>query len=93
VGEPGKVESVITRLPTGDDRDLELWKCNRYYDRLDDTDEASPWELHNLTVDPEERVNRAADTDAATVFGQLRTVLEKTRASMRRTPQHVNSRA
>ncbi len=39
VGEPGKVESVITRLPTGDDGEPELWKCNRYYDRLDDTDD------------------------------------------------------
>jgi hypothetical protein len=44
VGDPGKVESVITRLPTGDDGELELWKCNRYYDRLDDTDDATPWE-------------------------------------------------
>ena len=29
-----------------------------------------PWELHNLTVDPEERVNLAVDTDSATAFGR-----------------------
>ena len=90
VGEPAKVESVITRLRTGDDGAPELWKCNHYYDRLDDPDETSPWELHNLTVDPEERGNRESDAEAATVFGQLRTVLDDTRARMRRVPQHVN---
>jgi arylsulfatase A-like enzyme len=94
VGEPGKVESVITRLATGADDTLELWKCNRYYDTLDDSsDVASEWELHNLTVDPEERVNRVADAEAEHVFGQLRTVLDDTRATMRRRPQHVNARA
>ena len=49
--------------------------------------------MHNLTVDPEERLNRATDADAADVFARLRTVLDDTRATMRRTPQHVNPRA
>ncbi len=93
VGEPAKVESVITRLPTGTDGAAELWKLNRYYDRLDDSsDVESQWELHNLSVDPEERANRA-NTDDANVLSQLRTVLDETRASMRRTPRHVNARA
>jgi arylsulfatase A-like enzyme len=91
VGEPGKVEAVLTRLPTGDDGALELWKLNRYYDRVDGTSEVEPqWELHNLSVDPEERANLAADDDAAAVRTQLHIVLDKTRETMRRTPQHVN---
>jgi arylsulfatase A-like enzyme len=91
VGEPAKVESVITHLATGDAGAPELWKCNRYYDRLDDTSELeSQWELHNLTADPEERTNRASDADAATVLAQLRRLLDDTRAAKRRTPQHVN---
>jgi arylsulfatase A-like enzyme len=105
VGQPGKVESVITRLPTGDDGAPELWKLNHYYERLVDWEEAhgvaaasgsepadAEWELHNLTVDPEERANRIGDADAAPVLAQLRTVLDDTRESMRRTPQHVNPR-
>ena len=92
VGEPGKVEAVITRLAAGGDDEPELWKCNHYYDRLDDTSEIeSQWELHNLTTDPEERTNLAAETDAATVFARLRAELEQTRARVRRTPQHVNA--
>ncbi len=72
---PSHVESVITALPTGDDGAAEVWKLNHYYERLDEFDEAhglpvnpfapppadSAWELHNLTADPEERRNRAAD--------------------------------
>jgi len=103
VGEPGKVESVITRLPTGASGAPELWKLNHYYERLPEWEDAhgltpafapepaaDEWELHNLSVDPEERANRASDVDAASVLAQLRTVLDDTRASMRRTPQHVN---
>jgi len=106
VGDPGKVESVITRLPTGDGGAAELWKLNHYYERLPEWEEAHglvnpfasepaapQWELHNLTVDPEERTNRASDGDVAPVLGQLRTVLDETREAMRRTPQHVNPRA
>jgi arylsulfatase A-like enzyme len=92
VGEPGKVESVITHLSRGDGGSPELWKCNHYYDRLDGTSEvASQWELHNLTADPEERTNLAASTEAAPVFAQLRTELEQTRERVRRTPRHVNA--
>ena len=69
VGDHARSRRATTASPS-------CGSCNHYYDRLDDTDEATPWELHNLTVDPEERVNRASDTDAATAFGQLRTVLE-----------------
>jgi hypothetical protein len=94
VGAPGKVESVITQLPTGADGARELWKCNRYYDTLDDSSGVpSEWELHNLTVDPEERANRAGNADDTSVLAQLCTVLDDTRATMRRTPQHVNARA
>ncbi len=91
VGDPGKVESVITRLPTGANGMPELWKCNHYYDRLDGTSGVeSEWELHNLSVDPEERANLVAGSDAAPVLTKLRTVLEDTREAMRRTPRHVN---
>jgi arylsulfatase A-like enzyme len=106
IAEPGRVESVITRLPSGVDGAPELWKLNHYYERLPEWEEAhglanpsgaepadAEWELHNLTADPEERTNRAADTGAADVLTQLRAVLDDTRDAMRRTPQHVNSRA
>jgi arylsulfatase A-like enzyme len=105
VGQPGKVESVITRLATGDDGAPELWKLNHYYERLPEWEEAhglaapgapepadAQWELHNLTADPEERANRATDADVASVLAQLRTVLDDTREQMRRTPQHLNAR-
>jgi len=106
VGEPGKVESVITRRATGTGGAPELWKLNHYYDRLPEWEAsrglpanpflappATPeWELHNLTVDPEERANLAADASAASVLSELQAVLERTRDEMRRTPQHVNPR-
>ena len=74
VDVPSRVESVITSLPTGEGGAEELWKLNHYYERLDEWSEghgiptdpmagaaAEPfWEVHNLTVDPEERRNRAA---------------------------------
>jgi hypothetical protein len=92
VADPAKVESVITRLPTGGAGAAELWKCNHYYDRLDGTSEVeSQWEVHNLTADPEERTNLAASNEAAPVLAQLRTQLEQTRERVRRTPQHVNA--
>jgi len=55
-----------------------VWKLNHYYERLDEFDRAHglppanpfapppaepAWELHNLTADPEERRNRAADAE------------------------------
>ena len=74
-GRPARshVESVISTLPTGGGGAAELWKLNRYYDRLDEWDEAHglrtnpfaapaaepDFELHNLSADPEERANRA----------------------------------
>ncbi len=75
VAYPAKVESAIAILPTGNDGSGELWKLNHYYERLDDWNAehgipknpflgpaAAPvFELHNLTVDPEERHNRADD--------------------------------
>ena len=104
VGDPGKVESVITRLPTGDGGAAELWKLNHYYDRLPEWEAsrgipqspfapaqvAPQWELHNLTVDPEERTNLVGGGDRASVFSQLQATLERTRDQARRTPQHVN---
>ena len=67
---------MIATLPTGEGGTPELWKLNHYYERLDDwyKDQgvapnpflpaaAEPeWELHNLTVDPEERKNHAHDS-------------------------------
>jgi arylsulfatase A-like enzyme len=104
VGEPGKVESVLTRLPTGAGGAPELWKLNHYYDRLTEWRESkglpanpfappaaeSQWELHNLTADPEERTNLAADGPSAPRFAELQAVLERTRDAVRLTPSHVN---
>ena len=75
VSPPVNIESVIATLPTGEGGAQELWKLNHYYERLDDWYKAQgvapnpflpaaaepQWELHNLTVDPEERHNRATD--------------------------------
>jgi arylsulfatase A-like enzyme len=96
------VESVVATLPTGTDGADELWKLNHYYERLDDWNAdrgfapnpflASPaeplFELHNLTVDPEERLN-AADIQAE-VRSQLLTVLDEQRDAKRRLPQLRN---
>jgi arylsulfatase A-like enzyme len=109
VPTPSHVESVITSLPTGagDGAGAELWKLNHYYERLDDFDRAhglpanpfaappaeSAWELHNLTADPEERRNRAAEADAADVLRALQGVLDEQRESKRRLPQMRNRSA
>jgi arylsulfatase A-like enzyme len=104
VDEPDKVESVITRLPTGAGGARELWKLIHYYDRLREWQEARgiapdpfappavepQWELHNLSADPEERTNLAGDAVSAPVRAELERVLERTRDESRRTPQHVN---
>ena len=104
VGEPAKVESVIAPLPTGADGASELWKLNHYYDRLDDwraehgyvaNPFAAPaaeeqWELHNLTVDPEERDNRAGTPDSGPTFRRLQSVLEAERETKRLVPLHRN---
>ena len=73
---PACIESVVAGLPTGPDGATELWKLNHYYERLDEWNAehgmapaplagplADPaWELHDLTVDPEERRNLVADS-------------------------------
>ena len=98
VAEPAKVESVIATLGTGVDGAGELWKLNHYYDRLDDWNaghgvKANPflasavesdWEVYNLSVDPEERSNRARERDVA--FGRLTSILESEREAKRKLP-------
>jgi arylsulfatase A-like enzyme len=95
---PSSIESVIATLPTGEGGSPELWKLNHYYERLDDWDAAHgiaapddgapaaepAWELHNLTVDPEERRN--LDGEAPDVARQMRTVLEQQRDAKRLVP-------
>jgi arylsulfatase A-like enzyme len=107
VGEPAKVEAVIAPLPTGTGGTRELWKLNHYYDRLDEWRAAhgyvanpfapppaeEQWELHNLTVDPEERDNRAGAADATSVMSRLQTVLEQEREAKRLVPSHRNPAA
>jgi arylsulfatase A-like enzyme len=102
VGQPSNIESVITTLPTGPDGSVELWKLNHYYERLDDWYEdkgfaknpflappADPiFELHNLTSDPEERHNRAADANG--VLSQLTSLLDGQRDAKRLVPAHRN---
>ena len=99
---PSHVESVIASLPTGENGSSELWKLNHYYERLDDWHEAhgipkNPFagpaadplfEMHNLTADPEERQNRAAD--ATTVLGQMQSLLDAQRDQKRLLPAHRN---
>ncbi len=102
VAFPSHVESVIATLPTGQDGGLELWKLNHYYERLEDwsaahgmptnpssAPAAEPlFELHNLTADPEERVNRV---DAAPrELSQLQSILEAERDAKRLLPTHRN---
>ena len=81
----------------------ELWKLNHYYERLDDwyaaqgvapnpflgPAAAPDWELHNLTVDPEERHNRALE-DPATA-STMRSVLDAERDAKRRIPKLRNA--
>ena len=95
---PTCIESVVTGLPTGPDGATELWKLNHYYERLDEwnaehgmataptgTPSAEPaWELHNLTVDPEERHNRA--DDAVDALSRMTSVLEQQRDEKRLLP-------
>ncbi len=95
---PACIESVVASLPTGADGAPELWKLNHYYERLDQwnaergvptTAGAPPaaepaWELHNLTIDPEERNNLS--TDAPEALSEMRTVLEAQRDEKRLLP-------
>ena len=103
VPPPINIESVVGALPTGEGGASELWKLNHYYDRLDDWYAAqgvapnpfagpaveAEWELHNLTVDPEERYNLASDDPA--VASSMRSVLESERDAKRRIPQLRNA--
>ena len=102
VEPPSCIESVITTLPTGTGSAPELWKLNHYYERLDDWNAdhgvaakpiAAPaaepvFELHNLTVDPEERRNRV--DDAKDALRQMQTMLDTQRDAKRHLPQHRN---
>jgi len=99
---PTSIESVLTTLATGPDGRDELWKLNHYYERLDDWNQAhgipAPpfagpaaqplYELHNLTADPEERHNRAADEPSA--LSALQSVLEAQREAKRLVPSLRN---
>ena len=103
VAPPINIESVLTTLPTGAVGAPELWKLNHYYERLDDwyTSQgivpnpflgpaaAPEWELHNLTIDPEERDNRAL-TDPAVALS-MRSVLDAERDAKRRIPKLRNA--
>ena len=102
IGEPASIESVIATLPTGPDGTQELWKLNHYYERLDDWYEdkgfaknpflpppAEPiFELHNLTDDPEERHNRAAEANGP--LSRLTSILDSQRDAKRLVPAHRN---
>ena len=102
IPEPSKLEAVITHLPTGTDGAEELWKLNHYYERLDEFEQehgvppnpfAAPpaepqWELHNLTRDPEERLNLADTT--STAMSELQGILEDQRESKRLVPKLRN---
>jgi len=103
VTPPVNIESVLTTLPTGADGTGELWKLNRYYERLDDWyadrgvapnpflgPAAEPaFELHNLTADPEERSNLAATR--AEVRSRMESVLESERDAKRHIPALRNA--
>ena len=103
VSPPVFIESVVATLPTGAEGAQELWKLNHYYERLDDWYQAQgvapnpflpaaaepQWELHNLTVDPEERHNLAHE-DAVTVSA-LKSVLETERDAKRLIPRLRNA--
>ena len=104
VTPPTNIESVITSLPTGDGRCrrvVEVEPLLRAPRRLVRERKASrripflppaaepQWELHNLTVDPEERHNRAHD-DVATL-STLQSVLETERDAKRLIPRLRNA--
>lgn len=89
VSGPCKVESVIARVASGPDGAEELWKLNRYYEDVA-VDDGVEWELYNLTVDPEERTNRAGSDADADVCVHLVGVLASQRLVKRRVPHRVN---
>jgi arylsulfatase A-like enzyme len=90
VADPASVESVVAPLPDPDGTS-HLWKLNRYYERprRNQSEAAEPeWELHDVTADPEERVNRV-ETDRAT-FDRMEGVLDDARTHARRRPRVTN---
>lgn len=103
ISPPINIESVVATLPTGQGGARELWKMNHYYERLDNwyaaqgiasnpflpTAAEPEWELHNLTVDPEERHNLAFDDYAA--LSSMRSVLETERDTKRLIPKLRNA--
>ena len=96
------IESVVAPLPTGPSGASELWKVNHYYERLDEWNAehgiapdpflgpaADPlYELHNLTVDPEERAN-LADAQSETL-SLMQSVLDVQREAKRLVPSLRN---
>jgi len=98
---PSRIESVIASLPTGADGPPELWKLNHYFERLDGWEAengvapatAAPtetfWELHNLTADPEERYNVAAER--GDVLTGMQNLLSSERDAKRLVPSLRNS--
>ncbi len=103
VGPPSCIESVVTTLPTGADGAAELWKLNHYYERLDEWDAAhgipaDPFaapaaapelEMHNLTLDPEERRNLVRDEPET--LSRLRSILDDQREQKRLLPELRNA--
>jgi arylsulfatase A-like enzyme len=91
VQQPSNIESVITTLPTGPGGAKEIWKLNHYYEQTPaDGEELAPgdgtvFELHNLSTDPEERTNHAAEH--AELLAQLQALLVSERQSKRREPR------
>jgi arylsulfatase A-like enzyme len=97
VGEPCKVESVVCNRPASNGHAAALWKVSHYYERLAEWETAhgvvpplasepvaDDWELHDLTADPEERINLVASEPV--VLRELRGVLEQVRDEVRRVP-------
>jgi arylsulfatase A-like enzyme len=100
VAYPSHVESVIATMPTGANGAPELWKLNHYYERLDEWNAAhgitkNPFlgpaaeplfELHNLTVDPEERRNLTSDNVDS--IDAMKSLLNDQREAKRLLPSH-----
>jgi hypothetical protein len=82
VAGPTCIESVVAALSTGADGSDELWKLNHYFERMDEWDAAhgiptnsfaapladAEFELHNLTDDPEERLNQSVSANPSWVL-------------------------
>jgi arylsulfatase A-like enzyme len=94
-----RIESVVTSLPTGADGADELLKLNHYHGGLGawHADHGVPtpvtagpegdpeWELHNLSVDPEERHKLAGAADDT--MRSMQSVLEHQRDEKRLLPR------